>query len=508
MTSYRLKRRHFLLGLGGMTGLRILLHNVEAIAVGTRPPPRLLVVHWPGGTVHYAFVPEGTGTAYTTSPILQPFETAGLRNDMIVLRGTSHLVACPGGGGAEGGVVKMMTGADCPGTRENGGEGDDAASGGPSFDQIFLEHVPGLRRPGLGFVNMTCDARVDSFETSSQCLSYSYETREIESSTPGGFITEHIPQLPDLSPLDTYTKLFESFAPGMTVDDATRELLLRRSVLDSSLSELGRLRALAPAAEREKLDLHEAAIRAAEVELSDAMLQPGSCLVPTAPDGTLVAPTGNTSYGSGGFGKAEVADDERLAQMGTLYFALTRAAFQCDLVRVATFQWCPSTNHVAFQGLYPADPDGAYMHHPLGSRVTPNALQSDQISGSDADIATFLVNVHTWFNQRLAEELVLFKEAEDPFGGNLLDSTVVPNMTEKEDMQDGQSGLPSLILGGRGLGLQGGQFVQFDARTNHNSVWLSVAQALGIADPLTTLSGEVFSKADASPIEGLWVAPE
>ena len=120
---------------------------------------------------------------------------------------------------------------------------------GPSFDQIFLEHVPGLRRPA-GFVNMTCDARVDSFETSSQCLSYSYETREVESFTPGDLITEHVPQLPDLSPLDTYTKLFEGFAPGMTVDDATRQLMLRRSVLDSSLAELARLRGLVSVAQR------------------------------------------------------------------------------------------------------------------------------------------------------------------------------------------------------------------------------------------------------------------
>ncbi|HEU5073770.1 MAG TPA: hypothetical protein VFU02_06345, partial [Polyangiaceae bacterium] len=81
--SYRLARRSFLAGIGGAIGLRILLRNLEAGAQDAAPPPRFLMTHWPVGTIRYHFLPTGSGTTYTTSRILQPFEDAGLREDMI-----------------------------------------------------------------------------------------------------------------------------------------------------------------------------------------------------------------------------------------------------------------------------------------------------------------------------------------------------------------------------------------------------------------------------------------
>ena len=178
MRSYRLARRSFLLGLGGAVGLEVLLRNLEASAQGLASPPRLLVMFWPGGTIRYYFEPAGTGTDYTTSRILQPFEDAGLRDDLIVLYGLAARGIDAGcGGGAESGTVMAVTGTHVPGTRENGGEQDDGVAGGPSFDQIFLRNVPELQTRGKGYANAICDNRVDSHEVSARCLSYSYATR-------------------------------------------------------------------------------------------------------------------------------------------------------------------------------------------------------------------------------------------------------------------------------------------------------------------------------------------
>src|SRR6478609_5797250 len=122
------------------------------------------------------------------------------------------------GGGPEAGTVKVMTGAASPGTRVNGGEWDDAVAGGPSFDQIFLKRVPALRRPGTGYCNVICDARVDSFETSAQCLSYDYAQRTVSSADPTlGPVTENVPLLPLLSPADAYRQLFAGFS-GTSID--------------------------------------------------------------------------------------------------------------------------------------------------------------------------------------------------------------------------------------------------------------------------------------------------
>lgn len=68
MQSYRFARRSFLASIGGAFGLEILLRNMEASAAGMGgPPPRFLMMHWPVGTLRNQFIPDGTGTGYTTS---------------------------------------------------------------------------------------------------------------------------------------------------------------------------------------------------------------------------------------------------------------------------------------------------------------------------------------------------------------------------------------------------------------------------------------------------------
>ena len=107
--------------LGGAVGFSALLSKLEAAAEGAASPPRFLLMFWPCGTIPYLFLPQGSGRSYTTSPILQPFETAGLREDMIVLHGLRDISRVTNGGGSEGGVVLRTTCADSRGTRQKGG---------------------------------------------------------------------------------------------------------------------------------------------------------------------------------------------------------------------------------------------------------------------------------------------------------------------------------------------------------------------------------------------------
>ena len=65
----------------------------------------------------------------------------------------------------------------------------------------------------------------------------------------GGQVTENTPLLPTLSPLQLYKKLFSGLMPGGgtgSVNDMAKLLKARKSVLDYSLSELARMRTLAP----------------------------------------------------------------------------------------------------------------------------------------------------------------------------------------------------------------------------------------------------------------------
>ncbi len=519
MRSYRLTRRSFLYATGGGIGLFGLLRNMEAVAQGATSPPRFLMTHFPVGTLRHRFLPSGSGADYVASPIIQPFEDAGLRDAMTVFFGFSdnHL-QCPGGGGHEAGTPFTTTGCGAAGTRQNGGEQDDGVAGGPSFDQVFLANVPGLARDGVGYVNAICDARVDSNETSTQCLSYSYTTRSISSAHPGGNITEYTPLLPQLSPAQLYAGLFSNFMPGGD-SEANREkallaLQMRKSVLDYSLTELTELNRLAPASERPKIDLHAQAIRKVETQLANQLESgdfglDGACVLPPEPSSELSGKMGNDRYTE----SVNTDDSETHQAVAEAHLALILAAFQCDLMRVGTFQFSPGTNHVSFKGMWPSDPNRIAMHHPVShaGAFLGNASDADPsgLQGADVDRYEFLANVQTWYNQRLADFLVKLRDTDDGYGGKLLDTTVIPYVTEVAQSNHRRSPKPGFLFGGSKLGLQHGTFQNFNTRPQVD-LFLTCAQALmQTDDPRGGLGSERFNQfnPDAAAFDGLWVKP-
>lgn len=516
MTAYRFKRRAFLASLGGAFGLSTLLKNLEASAEGAGSPPRFLLLFWPCGTVPYLFKPTGSGRDYFTSSLLQPFDLAGLRDDCITLYGLTDPNERNGGGGHELGVVYRTTGARSPGTRASTAESDDSVAGGPSIDQILLKKAPYLARVGVGPVNAIGDARTDSGEVSARCLSYGYDTRSIAAAFPVSTnITEHVPLLPEQAPAQLFAQLFSSFIPGGNTPGnlsvAMRALQLRKSVLDYSLGELSRLETLVPASERPRIDAHAEAIRDAEKALSEQLATglPPDCTLPDAPDSTLIAPGGAHNYY--GSSVAEADESAKLALLGKLHLSVIRAAFQCDITRVATFQWTSSFDDVAFSGMYPSALDKAYRHHPL-SHASSGQLDRRPQDPAQADIAEFLGNVHQWYNERTAEFLLSLKTTEDAFGNSLLDHTVVPFVTDVAAAGHTNRPLPALIFGGRALGMQGGQYQTFEASPRpFNDVWLSIVQAyFPDVSPLDALKGEPMLAMPSDftgPIPGLWQRP-
>lgn len=529
MRSYRLTRRSFLASIGGALGLEVLLADMEAAAQGAGSPARLLLAHFPIGTYRQSYLPQGGQTDFTLSPILQPF--ANLRQDMIVLYGLQDRLNCPGGGGHEAGTPFTTTCANAPGTRANGGEADDGVAGGPSFDQIFLKHVPGLKQGAAGYINTLADARVDSLETSTQCLSYGegipdspdYQTRSIRAANPANQnITEFTPNLPELSPANAYAKLFSNFIPGGASDEnqlaALNVLKARKSVLDFAKRELDTLNRLAPAAERDKIESHAAAVRAVEQELSTSIAgggagtAPATCVLPEEPDASLEGQTGSKfNYGNEA---TATSDEDAHERIGKAHAAVILAAFQCDIIRVATFQWSPGTNHVSFKGRYPADPERSFMHHPMSHRIGSSSFFNGTPqtgTSADASLYQFLVSINTWYNQKTADILQSFKDAKDSWGNSILDYTVVPYVTEVGDPSHTRGPKASLVFGGKALGMKGGQFLNFENnRRPQVDVYLSVAQALfGHDDPLAELPAatEKFDRNGAGPIAGLWEKP-
>jgi hypothetical protein len=528
MKSYRFARRSFLASLGGAVGFEILLGNLEAAAQGAGPPPRFLMMHWPVGTLRNQFIPTGTGMDYTTSKngqgpgyIISPLDTPELRPHTIIMHGFSMNGIMGQGGGHEDGTPFMSTGASSPGTRSNPGEPDDGCAGGPSWDQIFLKHVPELSKKnaegviiGKGYYNSICDARIDSYETSTRCLSYAYEKQSIGSARPGGQISEAKPLKPTLSPITAYNDLFSGFQPGPPMGDAQalKTLKLRKSVLDNSLRELARLQTLAPASERDKIEGHAAAIRKIEAQLSDQIAMGGTttgeCVAPMPPDAALIGKTGDAHGGDYGNPQTNTEDGPLHEQIGKAHAAILRAAFACDLIRVATFQWSPGTNHVSFKGLDPNSPNTIWMHHPLSHKMADTEFYNGARPSNNAYIWDAMVNANRWYFEKTAaliNEFRLEVDPLDPGGGSLLDRTVIPFVTEVAEANHSRNGHAAVIFGGNKLGMIGGQYKSVTGI--HNQLWVTVAQAYLGAEAQAALADEVYVKTGANPISGLWAAP-
>jgi hypothetical protein len=532
MMSYRFARRSFLAAIGGAVGLKILLQNMEAAAQGAGPPPRFLMMNWPCGVMKYAFNPTNPGTAWTASStfgqpgyILEPFTAPELKPISIFLQGMDTTLTCPGGGIHEAGTPFVTTGANSPGTRSNGGEADDGVAGGPSWDQILLKHCAGLSKKdangtiiGKGFFNTIADNRIDSNETSTRCLSYGYTKVSIQSASGGGMIQENQPLRPEMSPLNAYTSLFMGVmgGGGGTNMDALRLLKQKKSVLDHSSRELERLRLLAPAAERVKIDAHMQIIRQLEAQLSEQINNPpmtGGCMLPTMPPSSLKGGDGNASYGNGGV--ANTDDSPNHEAVGMAHANILRAAFACDIIRVGTFEWSPGTNHVSFKGCNPEEATKIYMHHPLSHQNLNSGFMMGQQPGTASNptgsfrhVWNGMVGVQRWYFEKTANFLKQWVATVDPLatdGSSLMDRTIVAMISEVGNPSHDRKNAGAGIIGGKKLGMSAGQFKSVGG--HHNQVWATIAQAYLGADWESILSGEVYRKDVATPISGLWAPP-
>jgi hypothetical protein len=536
MKSYRFARRSFLASVGGAFGLEILLRNMEASAAGMGgPPPRFLMMHWPVGTIRNQFIPSGMGASFTTSTqqgpgyIISPFDTAELRPHTIALHGLNMNLRGQGGG-HEDGTPFATTGANSPGTRRNGGEPDDGCAGGPSWDQILLKNVPDLAKRndqgtiiGAGSYNTIADERIDSHELSTRRLSYSYTKQQITASRPAGQISENAPNKPTLSPATTYADLFGSFMPGGTMPNAMaiRTLKLKKSVLDYSARELTLLNQLAPAAERVKIEVHAQVIRQLEAQLAQSIRDaetggPGSnCSLPPMPDPALIGRTGEGVTGtSPDYGNPTAASDDAPTHeaVGKAHAAILRAAFECDIIRVATFQWSPGTNHVSFSGLDPNSASTIYMHHPLSHRVGSPDFYNGPRPTTNAYIWDAMVNANRWYFQKTADIIKEFLRPDpqdmNGSGASLLDRTLIAMVTEVAEAAHTRDGHAAFLFGGRALGMQGGQFRSVSGA--HNQLWSTVAQAFLGTGWRTTLqrdTGLTPEQISSNPLANLWTAP-
>jgi hypothetical protein len=436
----RMQRRTFLRGsLGAGLGVSIGLPLLDAmlnehgtrLAHGQALPKRYGMFFFGNGrgVEPDRWIPTGTGAAWTPSVELAPL--AGIKDYVSVVTGMNARLANSPQGHHKGSAA-ILSGYDFITQPANNAPYRSTFSR-PSIDQVIAAEIGATT--AFKSLEIGTSRRVINGEgTTIQYISHNGP----DSGNP-----------PELDPRKLFDRLFaEPVAPptGGAPSAAGEALrLLRRSVLDTVIEDLGALGRRVGTADRARLEQHTESIRAIERRLETDLAAPTlQCENPMAP--------------------AEIAADnsreplaERLDAMGDLL----AIAMSCDLSRVFSIQWSGSAGGPTFWQV------GATRgHHDLSH---------------DGDSSQEIMEAITIFTmEQFALLLQKFRDTPDG-AGNLLDSMLVLASSDHgdgaaHDVED----YPVLIAGRAGGALvhPGVHVREEDEHTN--TVLLTVLRAMGL----------------------------
>jgi hypothetical protein len=451
-------RRTMLASVGaGVVGL--LLRPLQA-QVTTAPPKRLLIVHRPCGTVLQNFFPvAGDAHNFTLPPIIQSFEP--LKSEMVVVDG----ITCPRDTGWPGdqhaaALIAMMTGKKFTGIPGTDGSNDPntkyIVGADKSIDQYLLGKLPAL----------TPNASLPSI----QSTAYLPSNTGLPSFKVMSYKGSNLPLFAEVDAASLFKRIFIGDNAGLSPAQIAQRLDQEKSVLDRVNADLTRLKGLIPASQMPKLDAHISAIQGLEQALAASGMTPtGKTCTPPTQAALPVAKPGET------------LDEAQHLVLAQNQLAIIQTAFQCDLTRVATFTYAHGNSDLRFQQI-----DGqvaqAGGHHNLSHDMNAGAAQQriDQI-----------------YCEQLSAFLQKMKLVQDGTG-TLLDNTLVVFFNECAiGNTHSINRMPVLMLGGKSLGLQTGQHLDFGGRFM-NDIWAAVCGAFGTD---ASFGDAAFTK---GPVSGLF----
>jgi hypothetical protein len=498
---------------GGSAALLLpLLRNIEARAAGGKAPLRLLIIHHPLGTAPGLanWVPQATAT---TTNFMLPSESAPfapLQSQMVMVDGINIITATKststtnsGQNTHEGGIVAMMTGVPTLGVHGQ----QDHCAGGASIDQLLLAQSPVLGGAGstmktpFGHLALAADIRSDRDEVAPRVLSYNAPVMASDISLA------RQPIYAETQPLNTFNRIFGGALPTGT--DTSALLAQKLSVLDFMRSDLSRLNQLVPASEKDRLAAHAVAIQSLEASLRQSYgggMTTSACVKPaTPPNYATVGETGGGKIGGISSSSSNLSgEDYYPATAGCTVSASTschahqdvainqlrliKAAFACDLVRVATFMYSAGTNWVVFPSTFQGASIGASA---LGNngQSTPHHPPSH---ATDTQTHGWLNQINTFYSTITSQVLQEFASTPDVDGNMLLDNTIVVYVTEVARAYDhNQQNMPVLLFGGKNTGVNGGTYLKVTGGSlplqnggtgnrPFNDMWLALAAKFGV----------------------------
>ncbi|HEY4187963.1 MAG TPA: DUF1552 domain-containing protein [Polyangia bacterium] len=413
-------------GVGLALPLLEAMHPRRARAAGAIPK-RFVTMFTPNGTIYPNWVPTGTETSFTLSPILSPLEP--YRSDLVVVAGLYQQGG--GGDGHQNGIGGMLTGQSLnPGPFQGGANAGSAGwANGISIDQQIAATIG----RGTSLPSLELGVEVGSADDWGRMVY-------------GG---PNQPLIPEENPALAYQRLFAM--QGASPDKLAALRARRKSVLDAVLGQVQSVSTRLGSGDRARLDQHATALRDIETRL-DAQAMPGlSCVDPGAP---ALPPN--------------LTDNDSFPAIGKLQMDILAVALACDLTRVASLQWSRSVSLVRFTWLSPGI---TAAHHDLSHTPDDDTASQDK-----------LTRINTWYASQFGYLLGKLATAQETDGTRLLDASLVfwCNELGKGNTHSRQLA-PYVLAGQAGGALRTGRFLSYTGDLPHNNLLVSMSQAMDVS---------------------------
>jgi Protein of unknown function (DUF1552) len=415
-------RRSFLrmLGAAGVASPLALTLGRSAIA-GGNDNVKAMFVYVPDGVIPSLWHPTGGTTDFTLPQMSAPLEA--VKDHLVFVRG---LKMYAGGATHEGGVAKLLTGD------------------GPVSLDIFLGEQLGAETPHksvqLGVAT--------NFQNGSGSMSYIGPAQQVA---------------PDDNPLSAFERLFGDLqGPKGPPPGPDWDKIRATSVIDRSLGDLQRLRTRLGATERDKLDIHLAALQEVEAQIKGTVT--GSCdAVVWNSEGFAVSETD--------FYPKTYEKEEHFALVGKLQMDLAVLALSCGVTRVSSLMWSHpvSPTRVPGIGATAANHDASHYGADLGGPLALDYIAHKQ-----------------FFCEQLAY-LVQQLQATPDGDGTLLDNTILFMGTDINDGNQHDHDDMPFVLAGRAAGqLATGRSLDYRGTAGgedeaHSKLLVSIANMAGVS---------------------------
>ncbi|MFO0598218.1 MAG: DUF1552 domain-containing protein [Myxococcaceae bacterium] len=451
--SFKLSRRSLLTATSGFLGTLPLLEALaprRALAAGETDPKRLVMIHFPNGTVTRQAKPtwfSATGALTTdNAPIpFQPF--AGNLGDVTILKGLTQSARDKcylNGGGGHGGSKPCFFTGQYPGSNSATG----STISGDSFDQAYAKTTP------LGKSIYLANAE----QGNGDGVEYAYELSHRDGQRV----------VPEINPVAFYNAYFKNLMGGPTV--APADGARNPKILASNMAAANRLKGKLGKHDKDRLDAYLGGMSDLQARLGTAP-PVSTCMAPAMPSVNMGNTTQENLRGQSYFDRMKAFNQ------------LIAVGFQCDLFRSVVISFGEEGNYTTYDGVYPAtlNFNGAALTVQYDHSVSHQTPISNEggLYTYDANMTRDRVHLSLVFD--LVDRL---KAVTDPSGSRVLDNTFVMAGFCVDDGQHGSDGgttlgSPVIVCGGKNMASPGKSIdaTAFDV----NDLYFTFAQKFGMS---------------------------